>query len=94
MAPSRRTYTAAEAARYILEGDGSDRNCGKLRYVYKLGSVSLSGKILMTADANNNNCRVPVTGKCVHVEIRAMYSIIFVIIITYRYVTAHKPLIK
>ena len=74
-------FTAAEAARYILEGDGSEldltdsgpRNCGKLRYVYKLGSVSLSGKIPMTADANNNNCRVPVTGKCVRVETQ-LYS--------------------
>ena len=74
-------FTAAEAARYILEGDGGEldmtdsgpRNCGKLRYVYKLGSVSLSGKIPMTADANNNNSRVPVTGKCVRVETQ-LYS--------------------
>ena len=76
-------FTAAEAARYLLEGDGSEldmtdsgpRNCGKLRYVYKLGSVSLSGKIPMTADANNNNRRVglPVTGKCVRLETQ-LYS--------------------
>ena len=53
--------------------DSGPRHCGKLRYVYKLGSVSLSGKIPMTSDANNNNSRVPVTGKCVRVETQ-LYS--------------------
>ena len=53
--------------------DSGPRNCGKLRYVYKLGSVSLSGKIPMAADANNNNFRVPVTRKCVRAETQ-LYS--------------------
>ena len=38
-----------------------------------MGSVSLSGKIPMTADANNNNSLVPVIGKCVRVETQ-LYS--------------------
>ena len=72
MASIRRTYTAAEAARHILEEDGSELDRIdfdiEIEYVYKLGSVSLSEKIPMTADANNNNSRAPVTGKCVRVE--------------------------
>ena len=70
MASNRRTYTAAEAAIHILEGDESELDridvdlVLELRYVYKLGSVSLSEKIPMTADANNNNSRghLPGTG--------------------------------
>ena len=63
MASSRRTYTAAEAARHILEGDGSELDRIDVDFEIEvclqilLGSVSLSEKIPMTADANNNNSR-------------------------------------
>ena len=68
MASSHRTYNAAEAARYILEGDGSelDRTDSDIEIVVNWGMftnwvqlVSLSEKIPMTADANNNNSREP-----------------------------------
>ena len=71
IASSRRTYTATEAARHILEGDGCELHRIDVDLeievcIHIFFSVSLSEKIPMTDDANNNNCRGRLPGaKCV-----------------------------
>ena len=79
MASSRRTYAAAEAARHILEGDGSELDRIDVDLEIEVFThfflFSLSEKVPMTADANNNKSRgcLPGTGKCVRVETQ-LYS--------------------
>ena len=64
MASSRRTYTAAEAARHILEGDGSELD--------RIDSDIETEGCLQIPGASRVD--LPVTGKCVGVE---THSVVF-----------------